>query len=39
MTGKEIYVDIQEVKTRAGCPTVAENIALQLERRISSVAP
>ena len=36
MTGKEIYVDIQEIK----CPEldaqlVAENIALQLERRIS----
>src|ERR1051326_9633872 len=36
MTGKEIYVDIQEVKTpETDAQLVAENIALQLERRIS----
>lgn len=36
MTGKEIYVDIQEVKTpEIDAQLVAENIALQLERRIS----
>ncbi|MBM3832369.1 MAG: 30S ribosomal protein S3 [Verrucomicrobia bacterium] len=36
MTGKEIYVDIQEVKTpELDAQLVAENIALQLERRIS----
>ncbi len=36
MTGKEIYVDIQEVRTpETDAQLVAENIALQLERRIS----
>ncbi|MBM3880977.1 MAG: 30S ribosomal protein S3 [Verrucomicrobia bacterium] len=36
MTGKEIYVDIQEVKTpELDAQLVAENVALQLERRIS----
>src|SRR6516162_10773833 len=36
MTGKEIYVDIQEVKTpEIDAQLVAENIALQLERRVS----
>ncbi|MSU61434.1 MAG: 30S ribosomal protein S3 [Pedosphaera sp.] len=36
MTGKEIYVDIMEVKTpETDAQLVAENIALQLERRIS----
>ncbi|MDA1273267.1 MAG: 30S ribosomal protein S3 [Verrucomicrobia bacterium] len=36
LTGKEIYVDIQEVKTpETDAQLVAENIALQLERRIS----
>src|SRR2546427_11216635 len=36
MTGKEIYVDIQEIKTpETDAQLVAENIALQLERRIS----
>lgn len=36
MTGKEIYVDIQEVKApEIDAQLVAENIALQLERRIS----
>lgn len=36
MTGKEIYVDIQEVKTpETDAQLVAENIGLQLERRIS----
>lgn len=36
LTGKEIYVDIQEVKTpEIDAQLVAENIALQLERRIS----
>ena len=36
MTGKEIYVDIQEIKTpELDAQLVAENIALQLERRIS----
>src|ERR1041385_5888102 len=35
MTGKEIYVDIQEVKNpEIDAQLVAENIALQLERRI-----
>jgi len=35
MTGKEIYVDIQEVKTpELDAQLVAENVALQLERRI-----
>ena len=36
MTGKEIYVDIQEIKNpETDAQLVAENIALQLERRIS----
>src|SRR5580698_3258999 len=36
LTGKEIYVDILEVKTpETDAQLVAENIALQLERRIS----
>jgi small subunit ribosomal protein S3 len=36
LTGKEIYVDIQEIKTpETDAQLVAENIALQLERRIS----
>lgn len=36
LTGKEIYVDIVEVKTpETNAQLVAENIALQLERRIS----
>jgi small subunit ribosomal protein S3 len=36
LTGKEIYVDIQEVKSpELDAQLVAENIALQLERRIS----
>jgi small subunit ribosomal protein S3 len=36
MTGKEIYVDILEVKTpELDAQLVAENIALQLERRVS----
>src|SRR5205814_2308228 len=36
MTGKEIFVDIQEIKTpELDAQLVAENIALQLERRIS----
>jgi len=36
MTGKEIYVDIQEVKDPdLDAQLVAENVALQLERRIS----
>lgn len=36
MTGKEIYVDIQEVKSpETVAQLVAENIKLQLERRIS----
>jgi small subunit ribosomal protein S3 len=36
MTGKEIYVDIVEVKTpETDAQLVAENIALQLERRVS----
>src|SRR5437867_526133 len=36
MTGKEIYVDIVEIKTPGiDAQLVAENIALQLERRIS----
>ncbi|MSU31159.1 MAG: 30S ribosomal protein S3 [Pedosphaera sp.] len=35
LTGKEIYVDIQEVKNEKGdAQLVAENIAIQLERRI-----
>ncbi len=36
MTGKEIYVDIQEIKTpELDAQLVAENIAVQLERRVS----
>jgi len=36
LTGKEIYVDIQEVKNpELDAQLVAENVALQLERRIS----
>lgn len=36
LTGKEIYVDIREVKNPDLCAQlVAENIALQLERRVS----
>lgn len=36
MTGKEIYVDIQEVKQpETDAQLVAENVAAQLERRIS----
>lgn len=36
MTGKEIYVDIQDVKNpEIDAQLVSENIALQLERRIS----
>src|SRR5881296_3188924 len=36
MTGKEIYVDIVEIKTpEIDAQLVAENVALQLERRIS----
>jgi small subunit ribosomal protein S3 len=36
MTGKEIYVDIVEIKTpELDAQLVAENISLQLERRIS----
>lgn len=36
LTGKEIYVDIQEVKgPEMDAQLVAENVALQLERRIS----
>jgi small subunit ribosomal protein S3 len=36
MTGKEIYVDIQEIKSpEIDAQLVAENVALQLERRIS----
>ncbi len=36
LTGKEVYVDIQEIKTpELDAQLVAENIALQLERRIS----
>ncbi len=36
MTGKEIYVDIQEVKQpETDAQLVAENVALQLERRVS----
>jgi len=36
MTGKEVYVDPQEIKTpELDAQLVAENIALQLERRIS----
>ena len=36
ITGKEIYVDIQEVKTpELDAQLVAENVAMQLERRIS----
>jgi small subunit ribosomal protein S3 len=36
MTGKEVYVDIQEVKQpETDAQLVAENVALQLERRVS----
>src|ERR1700690_2069554 len=36
MTGKEIYVDIMEIKTpETDAQLVAENVALQLERRVS----
>ncbi len=36
MTGKEIYVDIQEIKQpETDSQLVAENVALQLERRVS----
>src|SRR5690606_14987809 len=36
MTGKEVYVEIQEVKQpEIDAQLVAENVALQLERRIS----
>ncbi len=36
MTGKEIYVDIQEIKKpELDAQLVAENVALQLERRVS----
>src|SRR5690348_7781459 len=36
MTGKEVYVDIVEVKTpETEAQLVAENVALQLERRVS----
>lgn len=36
MTGKEVYVDIQEVKQpEMDAQLVAENVALQLERRVS----
>ncbi len=36
MTGKEIYVDIMEVKSpETDAQLVAENVALQLERRVS----
>lgn len=36
MTGKEIYVDIQEVKSpETDAQLVAENVAIQLERRVS----
>lgn len=36
MTGKEIYVDIQEIKApELDAQLVAENVAMQLERRIS----
>ena len=37
MTGKEIYVDILEIKQpETDAQLVAENVALQLERRVSS---
>ncbi len=36
MTGKEVYVDIQEIKSpETDAQLVAENIVLQLERRVS----
>src|SRR5712675_1427900 len=36
MTGKEIFVDIKEIKTpETDAQLVAENVALQLERRVS----
>jgi small subunit ribosomal protein S3 len=36
MTGKEVYVDIQEIKQpEIDAQLVAENVAVQLERRVS----
>ncbi|MDQ6630972.1 MAG: 30S ribosomal protein S3 [Verrucomicrobiota bacterium] len=36
MTGKEVYIDIQEIKQpETDAQLVAENVALQLERRVS----
>jgi small subunit ribosomal protein S3 len=36
MTGKEVYVDIQEIKQpEVDAQLVAENVAVQLERRVS----
>ena len=36
MTGKEVYVDIQEIKQpEMDAQLVAENVAVQLERRVS----
>jgi len=36
MTGKDIYVDIQEIKSpETDAQLVAENVAIQLERRVS----
>ena len=36
LTGKEIYIDIQEVKRpETDAQLVAENVAIQLERRIA----
>src|ERR1700733_15323741 len=36
LTGKEVYVDIQEIKQpETDAQLVAENVAIQLERRIS----
>ena len=36
MTGKEVYVDIQEIKQpELDAQLVAENVAVQLERRVS----
>ena len=40
MTGKEIYVDIIEIKhPEIDAQLVAENVALQLERRVSFRRP
>lgn len=40
LTGKEVLLDIQEVKKpEVEAQLVAENVALQLERRIAFVAP